>query len=279
MIKMSFEVPIAYLDACDSIQDYHFILGHMLLKDHEYAAFYKQSKKFKILDNGCAELGKSIPTDDLIKLAVDYKADVLVLPDVWMNGKSTLKESEAAIQEIKNKFPKEYERLRFMFVIQGNSINDFNNCYGTFEGNRYLDADVNKVIYGLPYLTCAKIMAPFSPTNRDDDVTNSRIRLIQHIGFNPEEYECTQKYDVHLLGAGFNFSQELSFMRHYPNVATADTSTPYILATNNITLDSTGLFERVIGTAGTLDFYAPFNKEVAIRTLVNANSLKRYSML
>ncbi len=277
-MKYSFELPIAYLKKCDEINDYHFILAHMLLKDKDYASFYKQSKKYKILDNGCAELGKSIPTDELIKLTIDYKADVLVLPDIWMNGKSTLIESEKALKDIKEHFPKEYEKLRFMFVIQGNSINDFISCYSNFEGERYLDSKFNKIIYGLPYMTCAKIIAPLSPTKRDDDVTNARIRIIQQIDF-IDDGQDGNKYPIHLLGAGFNFSQELSFMRHYKNIETIDTSTPYVLAANNITLDSHGLFERVIGKAGTLNFYAPYNENVAGRTKLNAYQLKLFGTL
>jgi hypothetical protein len=275
----SFEMPIAYLKECQEINDYDFILAHMLLKDKDYATFYKQSTKFKILDNGCAELGKSIPTDELIKLAVDYKVNMLVLPDIWMNGKSTLVESENALQDIKKNFPKEYERLRFMFVIQGNSLADFQKCYTTFEGNRYLDSDISKITYGLPYLTCAKILSPLSPTNRDDDVTNARIRLIQQMDFNKEPDNPSQPYNIHLLGAGFNFSQEISFMRHYSNVFTADTSTPYILAANGIMLKSEGLFDRIIGKSGTLDLYASYDEQVAYTTVLNANRLKSFGRL
>lgn len=271
-MKFSFEVPIAYIKKFDKVNDYHFILAHMLLKDKDYAKFYKQSKKFKILDNGCAELGKSIPTEELIKLATDYKANVLVLPDIWMNGKKTTEESLKAIRSVQGIC----KNLQFMFVIQGNSIKDFEECYSKFEGEAYMSDWKERIIYGLPYLTCAKICNAYSPRQRDDDVTNARIRMIQKYRFYDGD---GNDYSIHLLGAGFNFSQEISFMKHYPQIKTADTSTPFVLATNGIKLDKYGLFERVIGKAGTLDFYAKFNKATLNLAIHNAKVLKSFSKI
>jgi hypothetical protein len=273
-MKFSFEVPISYMKKFDKVNDYHFILAHMLLKDKDYARFYKQSKKFKILDNGCAELGKSIDTNKLVKLAVDYKVDVLVLPDIWMNGSKTYKESLSAIQLIYRKFPKIYKKLNFMFVIQGNSIQDFYRCYTDFESKSFLSMWSDKIIYGIPYMTCAKICATLSPNDRDDDVTNARIRIVQR-----HPSLVLEETDVHLLGAGFNFSQEISFMRHHPLIKTADTSTPFVLAANGIKLDKYGLFERVIGKAGTLDFYAKFKKCTLDLAIHNAQVLKGFAKL
>lgn len=267
-MKFSFEVPISYLKQFDKVNDYHFILAHMLLKDTYYAKFYKNSKKYKILDNGCAELGKSINTNDLIKLAKDYKVDVLVLPDIWMNGEKTFKESLKAIRYIKN--------LKCMFVIQGNSINNFIECYEKFEKESYLNNWKTRIIYGIPYLTCAKLYAAYSPTNRDDDVTNSRIRIIQKFMFDDIK---RNDYLIHLLGAGFNFSQEISFMKHYKQIRTVDTSTPFVLSSQGIKLDKYGLFDRKLGRAGTLDFYAKFNKSVLNLAIYNAKVLKNFAKL
>lgn len=271
-MKFSFEVPIAYMKKFDKVNDYHFILAHMLLKDKDYVKFYKQSTKFKILDNGCAELGKSIETDKLLKLAIEYNVDMLVLPDIWMNGVKTRKESLDALVELQKK----NKKIQFMFVIQGNSIHDFYNCYSYFEGEGYLSNWKKRVTYGIPYMTCAKIYAPFSPNKRDDDVTNARIRVIQECDFTDNEGYL---YPLHLLGAGFNFSQEISFMKHYPQIMTADTSTPFVLAANGIKLDKYGLFERVIGKAGTLDFYAKFDNNILKLAIHNANVLKGFAKI
>ena len=272
MIKFSFEVPIAYMKKFDRVNDYHFILAHMLLKDKKYAAFYKKSKKFKVLDNGCAELGKSIPIPQLIKLAKEYKVDVLVLPDVWMNGPKTFEQSTEALSEIRMNYPEMYKKLKFMYVPQGKSYTEFVECWKNMEDLWFpFYGPCYKLIVGLPYLTCAKIMSLYSPTNRDDDVTNARIHLIQNLDFGA--------YEVHLLGAGFNFTREISFMRHDNFIKTADTSTPFILAKQGHKLSKDGLFDRVIGKAGTLNFYEKYDEKVLKCAVHNANVIKSFAKL
>jgi len=267
-MKFSFEVPIAYMRKFDKVNDYHFMLAHMLLKDKDYAKFFRRSRKTKILDNGCAELGRSIDPDTLCKLVADYRVDVVVLPDVWMNGSDTLNQS----LEMLDKMLEYSENLRFMFVVQGNSYSEFKRCASKFDEYCTYRVIWSRIVLGLPYLTCAKIMSPLSPHHRDDDVTNARIYLVQNI---PE----LQRYDIHLLGAGFNVSQEISFMRHLENVKTIDTSTPFILAQQGTKLDTRGLFDRNIHKSGTLDFYAPFDKKVLQLALHNARILKRFATL
>jgi len=265
----AFETPTSYLKTCDEIQDYHYLLAHMLLKDKDYASFYKQSKKYKILDNSCAELGKSIPTDELIKSAIDYQVNILVLPDTWMKGESTLIESNKALDDIKVHFPKEYERLRFMFVVQGRSYQEFMNTFNLFIKQQSNLISQNRIIIGLPYLTCARIMSLQSPFNRDDDVTNARIKIIQLLN--------NFDIDYHLLGSGFNYSQEISFMRHYSRVKSTDTSAPFILALNGVELDKRGLYDRVINKSGSLDFNLKYDKKIAKLAMYNGSVIKSFS--
>jgi len=270
----SFEVPISYMKKFDKINDYHFILAHMLQRDKDYAKFYKYSSKYKILDNGCAELGESIDFDILLKLAVDFKVNVLVLPDVWMDKKSTLRRSLNFLQILKaNKNNKKLKNMKFMFVVQGKTVRELQDCINTFIINKFRWVNQFNIIYGLPYLTCAKICGIISPNNRDDDVTFARIYLFQKLKLYTFTSGC------HLLGAGFNFTQELSFMRHFKQIKTVDTSTPFVLALNNIKLDKYGLFDRVINKSGTLNFYEPFNKKVLRIAIHNANIIKRSGKL
>jgi len=269
MIKFSFEVPISYLKEFDKLNDYHFILAHLLVKDKYYAQFYKRSKKFKILDNGALELGQSIDTDTLIKLALDFRVNVLVLPDTWMDKDNTLKRSLDAVKQIVS--CKLTNRFDIMFVPQGKTITEFIDCLTSFlQQTQYYNPDITqRVIIGLPYLTCAKICSFVSPMfpSRDDDVTNARIYLMQKI----REF-CRLR--VHLLGAGENMTQEISFMRHYPNVLSVDTSTPFVLALNGVKLDEYGLFTRIIKPG--LDFHMPYDKKLLKLALHNARIIKRF---
>ncbi len=273
MIKFSFEVPISYLNQFDKVNDYHFILAHLLF-DNTYADFYHKSNKYKILDNGCAELGKSIDTHTLIKLAREYKVNTLILPDVWMNANDTFGLSKMALDTIITEYPEEYERMNFMFVPQGKTLTEFTNCLTNFiDWVEHPDQiSMKKIIIGLPYLTCAKIMNLHSPYDRDDDVTNARIYLMQKL-------HILRYCDIHLLGAGFNYSQEISFMRHYYNVISADTSTPYVLALNKNELGTLGLFNRKLDKAGTLNFNVNYNKEICNLAIKNAQRLKSFGKI
>ncbi|MHA1754287.1 MAG: hypothetical protein ACTSYR_02090 [Candidatus Odinarchaeia archaeon] len=266
MIKCSFEVPVSYLKKFDSVNDYHFILAHIALTNKEYQTFFKRSTKYKILDNGALELGASIKLDNLVKLAIELKANVIVLPDVWMDSKKTYERSIKAFNQlIKNK---ELKKMRFMFVPQGKTLVEFRECLKRFIKRV---RNKNRLIIGLPYLTCAKICSQVLPNPyRDDDVTNARIFLIQKI---PE----LKLLQIHLLGAGENVSQELSFMRHYSNVKTIDTSTPFVLAMKGVKLDKYGLFKREIVPG--LNFNAKFNKKMLKLAKHNAYILKQFVRL
>jgi len=272
MVKFSFEVPIAYLEKFDKVNDYHFILAHILMNDNKYAQFYRKSSKFKILDNGAFELTKSINFKVLCDLAIDFKVDVLVLPDTLMSKDDTLKKSLQALDYIVKRDM--ISKLDVMFVPQGRTLVEFITCIHDFIIQAPLPETYlySKVILGLPYMTCAKICSFISPKfpRRDDDATNARIYIIQ-------KYKELRKFRIHLLGAGENMTQEISFMRHYPNVMSVDTSTPFILARNGIKLDKYGLYTR--SSEQRLNFYEVFDECVLNLAIHNAKVIKRFGSI
>jgi len=268
-MKFSFEVPITYLKKFDKVNDYHFILAHLLQESEEYYKFYKNSKKYKILDNGAAEKNESIDIKDLINLAVDINTNVLVLPDKLMDGKKTFEMSIDTYFKIKSEKPKLFNKIRLMYVLQGSSLSEMELYWEKF---KHIVND-NNVIVGLPYRTCGKIMSLYSPYRRDDDVTNARIYIVQYLKLYKGPYQ------IHLLGAGFNFTQELSFMRHYTNVITTDTSTPFVLANNHTYIDKSGLYQRTLTNTNRINFNESFSKEKLKLAIHNAKVIKEFAKL
>ena len=97
----SFEVPISYIRKFDKVNDYHFILAHMLQRDKDYAKFYKYSSKYKILDNisnQCTEFCKYLLTKgyNAKEYFMEYETAVwenrnLIVPSVGFVGNSWFK--------------------------------------------------------------------------------------------------------------------------------------------------------------------------------------------
>ena len=267
MIKFSFETPISYLKQANKVNDYHFVLAHIALNNIKYKQFFKRTNKLKILDNGCAELGKSIEPNKLLQVFKDLNADILILPDVWSNFKETIYKSNLFLTSLKKLI--NIEKTQFMCVLQGRNEKELKFClYSFLTLFKKFKLNHKNIIIGLPYYTISNALKNKSPYKRRDDVTNTRIYFIQ------KYYQVLKQFRIHLLGAGFNFTQEISFMRHFTNIYSADTSTPYLLASQNIKLKYPGLYDRKILKSGTLNFYSKYNKTVAKLFIHNGNYIK-----
>lgn len=264
-MKFSFEVPVNYLRKFDKINDYHFILAH-LLENKEYYNFYKRSQKFKILDNSAAELKTSVSHYLLLEKAYSIKTNVLIVPDCWMNYKKTIKLTKQFIRFLRRSGWKK-EHFKLMAVPQGETSTEWKRCFLRF-------VRLDEVDYiGLPYLTIARCFAGYSPYGRDDDVTFTRITvLINTINF-------VRKYNkkIHLLGLGFNGGIEIGFASQFKEVESLDTSTPFVLAQKNKII-RTREFPRIIKSAGSLRFDAKFDNRILKLTLHNAKQLKQFSI-
>ena len=127
MPLISHEIPKQLFPIHDIINDYPYVLGHLLNLDKEYAAFYKkklETAPFSILDNSAFELGKSIPFQELYDLSQEYKPTHLVLPDVVNDYQKT---KSNAIEYLKE-FRDEESDLKYIGVCQGDSFEDIADC-------------------------------------------------------------------------------------------------------------------------------------------------------
>lgn len=79
--------PLSVMNLANETSDIHMCLAHLVEKlGEEYSRVFKESKKYKILDNSYFELGESIRGERLIKAAKEVDADCIVLPDGSLEG-------------------------------------------------------------------------------------------------------------------------------------------------------------------------------------------------
>lgn len=126
-------VPTAYLDLVRD-RPYHLCLVQQLQADPVYRWFYKRRAdegKFIIVDNGAAE--KHVSTiEEVYDMAMAIGASEIQLPDVFFDGKKTLKKSYEAMGYLhKNNFMGE---VRIMVVPQGRNLEEWTECMKEFIG-------------------------------------------------------------------------------------------------------------------------------------------------
>ena len=80
-MKLALECPTMLLEDIQPLADYDFILTHLVLKDEEYARYYSESKRFKVLDNSTNELLKPCFLDEIARAAKIVRPNLVVAPD------------------------------------------------------------------------------------------------------------------------------------------------------------------------------------------------------
>jgi hypothetical protein len=83
MIRMSLEVPSAYLQWWSPFCDMDFVLAHKVLEDKTYAGYFasRPTSRELLMDNSLHELGHPLPIADLLEAARRCKADTIIAPD------------------------------------------------------------------------------------------------------------------------------------------------------------------------------------------------------
>lgn len=206
MIQVSHEIPKDLFFVHDLINDYPYVLAHLLIKgtkhyDEEYASFYKDklaNSPYSILDNSCFELGASVDGKILTDLCAEYKPTHLVLPDIMGNLDAT---KELVLNFIvKNK--KGLKGVELMGVLQGKTIDEYTDCLKFY--NSFNEIDV--------------IAINFQPLGNKD-----RREFIQKA-----HVDGLLKKKLHLLGC----INPLEFKTYHPAIKplihSVDTSAPII---------------------------------------------------
>lgn len=190
-MKFSFEVPIHSIDKFTKEQDYLFILAHQL-ENKKYFDYVKKSKKYKILDNSCYELGESIDPDKLISLAITINADTIIIPDKLFDKKR----SEELYKIFLEKIKPYRKRFLLMKVVCGNNVKEY------LESLKEIVRDKNVDIIGL---------------------SQSRTMIVPSLSFcmiKLKKYSKTNK-PIHLLGLTSPY--ELIEAKEWSQIHTIDT--------------------------------------------------------
>ena len=144
---ISHEIPKKLFPFHDYINNYPYLLAHLLLKeyhyDNEYATFYKECLKnhsYSILDNSCFELGMPVETEHLVNLSFEYNVSHIVLPDMFRDSKATIKLAEENLPKLIGKV-----NSKLFAVVQGNSFKEMLDCYDFY--NQIPEIDIIGINY------------------------------------------------------------------------------------------------------------------------------------
>lgn len=183
---------------------FHLVLAQHVLNDSTYLAYFQLMKErdhFIMMDNGAAELGTSIPIQDICQAAALLEPDEIIFPDALDDYKVTLIESERALPY----FPK---RMRAM-VPQGKNWAEWEMCA------KFM------VEMGCRTICVAKRYERFVGGR------SYALEIIKKHGWNEE-------HDIHLLGCNSDPLLEISqALNVLPTIRSLDTAAPVSYAQNN----------------------------------------------
>lgn len=123
-MKIAEIVPVSCLNYIED-KDYYMCLAQLVLKNEEYAEFYRKKAKegkYVILDNGAAE-GESLNFDDLYEAYAMIQPTEIILPDVLFDSYETIKRSVIFYQSYMAD-----EECKIMVVPQAESLRKWISC-------------------------------------------------------------------------------------------------------------------------------------------------------
>jgi hypothetical protein len=205
--------------------DRFFCLAHLVLKNPEYAKFYKDRPKgtFLVLDNGAAE-GEDLTVDELLEAIELVNPDEVIAKDVLLNGRKTIVESEIFIGRVQKKYP----NIKIMAVPQGSNFQEWLECYVYF-----------LLCPGVDTIGLSKISVPhcFKDVVKTTDISKCRqfcvLTLFKH--------ELLEK-PIHLLGMGD--PNEYSAYVNLPCIRSTDSAYSFVAAKHNQVFSTQPLMTR-----------------------------------
>jgi hypothetical protein len=201
-MRLALECPTSLLQEIQPLGDFDFVLSHLVLKDKEYADFYRNSDRYLILDNSTNELLAPLSEPDIAKAAKIVNPDLVVAPDYLNDMERTLD----ALNDTVNYFG----IRKVLPVVQGATVEECIVCADRL-WNRGFD------FVAVPYdITCER-------TDSLGTMALARQKVVQaitHMGI---------PLIVHLLG--LTLLEELS--RYGSEVKSIDTGSPVLHGLSN----------------------------------------------
>ncbi len=123
--------------------NYHLLLAHdVAAHSQEYRQFFGPPNMTVIMDNSVIELGNSVDLKVIRKALVAVDSTTVVLPDVLLDGRATVRSCQVAIpvwaealSQVGFGTGTSNDRQGFMIVPQGKSLAEFAWCAEQFASN------------------------------------------------------------------------------------------------------------------------------------------------
>jgi hypothetical protein len=225
-MKVSHEVPLAYLEDSLIYNDYDYLLPHLYDQYKGYKEFFlnsKASNRYIIMDNSLHELGSAYDANRMLEIIKEIIPNEFIIPDVWENHTLSMRNAKYWSQI---DLP---EGVTKVAVVQGKSLSEIVECYHVYKLLGYQKIAFS---YGASYYNDL-----FPHPNKDQGKALGRIYVISKL----ISEGIIQPYDrIHLLGC--SLPQEFLYYKNISQIETIDTSNPIMAA-----------FERT--------YYEPFGLE------------------
>jgi hypothetical protein len=213
-----------HLESHASLGDRHLCLAHMVHKDEQYAEFYFNSSKYLIMDNSAFEFeeeGRGVPQDLVLDAAKLVDPDEICAIDILFNGPDTVASVKDFMKYVHKKDPYRYDSTRFMAIPQGESEDEWLECYEKLV--QLEDIDV---------IGFSKLSVPESFHGNHHDSGNCSRGRIKCIDFLHEHKMTPDVFgkEMHLLGSDNVGVNELQYYydRDYKFIRSNDTSMPFV---------------------------------------------------
>ncbi|WP_406315319.1 hypothetical protein OHA77_00765 [Streptosporangium sp. NBC_01639] len=227
-IDFSVVAPPAYLDAFVA-QDparVHHVAAQRVLCDETYRAFFALEAERGadiIVDNGVFDLGCALPAADLVEAGRAVGAAEIILPDVMRDGPATLKASEQAAREIRDRAGDDF---RLCAVLHAADDEEWLRTY---------DALVSSDYVGAIALPASRRPDP------DGRLCRTRWAATRYL----EDRGLVEDRIVYrLLGLSRTGHLELVEQREHEWIASVDGAAPVILGAMGIALLPEGPYEK-----------------------------------
>ena len=262
-MKVSHEIPFAYLEQSLKFNDYDYLLPHLYDKHIEYKEFFqregKKQRRHIIMDNSLHELGVPYSKGRMISIIEEVKPDEFIIPDAWEDSiKSMRNAKEWSFIELP-------EGVEKMAVVQGKSFSDVVKCYQTYKWLGYKKIAFS---YGASYYNDV-----FKHPNKDIGKALGRLSVISDM---IKMDLIGNKDRIHLLGC--SLPQEFLYYKGIKQIESIDTSNPIMAAFDGVTYKDWGLdlkpttkIDEVINK--------PFDPDVYIKLKHNVYKFKQINAL
>jgi len=222
-MRVSHEIPIAYLDASLEFNHYDYLLPHLYDKYEGYREFFNTNKdRYVIMDNSLHELGVPYSKGRMISIIEDIKPNEFIVPDAWEDAITSMRQAkEWSFIEL----PDGVEKIA---VVQGKSLHEVIKCYQTY---KFLGYKKIAFSYGASYYNDI-----FPHPNKDIGKALGRQLVISKM----IDMGLIGNSDrIHLLGC--SLPQEFLYYNDIKQIDTIDTSNPIMEAIDGDSYQNWGL--------------------------------------